>query len=33
MVLAVGSLVAMRVVKKRRESDAEYEDEDEYEDD
>ena len=33
MVLAVGSLVAMRVMKKRRESDAEYEDEDEYEDD
>ena len=33
MVLAVGSLVVMRVMKKRRESDAEYEDEDEYEDD
>ena len=33
MVLAVGSLVAMRVMKKRRESDAEYEDEDKYEDD
>lgn len=33
MVLAVGSLIAMRVMKKRRESDAEYEDEDEYEDD
>lgn len=33
MVLAVSSLVAMRVLKKRREGVAEYEDEDEYEDD